>query len=114
MKIFKLNETYINHYLVNKDTEKINKVEEFIQAFNLNPMIIDVWEFTKNLNIYPNKITEEEILYITQEGYKVIIKIQDGEITKLLKIKIIYNTRFVPEILYEGDFSYEKLKELLK
>ena len=123
IKIFENNPfTYIEQdfnkgqYLVNKDVENIEKVEMFINDNNLNYMIKDIWNYSKNeLNIYPDKITNNEILYLTKDGCKVIIHIENGIVTTISKIKIeMVNQSFKPNVISTSDFSFEKFKHLIE
>jgi len=116
MKILKLNETIVSHhYLINGDTERADKVETFIHLYNLDTNIILIWEYIKDeLKLYPNKITDEEILYITPDGHKLSIQLNNGEMTKIIDSKIVVKNNQFKSEKEKYDFSLDKLEELLR
>jgi hypothetical protein len=115
IKLFEYWSTEGNQYLINKDTENGGLVREYIRYFDLSSMVMDIWNFGKNeLGIYPDKITHQEILYISTDGCKVIIKLENKVVTTISKIKIEYsNGSFKPKVIDSGDFSFDKFKYYL-
>ena len=104
-----------NQYLINKNAENLDLVKQFVEYFNLTKKIIDIWLFSKkNYNIYPDKITTTEIIYLISD-YKIIIKIENKEISTIQKVKIEYkNNSFKAVVLDEANFSFDKFKYFLK
>ena len=139
MKVFKLNEGWddgglgpltnlqpgdtktgatwaASHYLVNRDVENLNTVKAFCNVFKLEEKVLAIYNYGKDiLNTYPSKITDEEILYITKDGCKVIIKIENGLVTSIKKEKALHDHTkgFTKETIEECPFSMEKFKYLM-
>ena len=140
MKVFKLNEGWddgglgplshippsssstnrqpweLSHYLVNRDVENLNLVKAFCNVFKLEDKVLAIYNYAKDiLNTYPSKITDEELLYITKDGCKVSIKIEDGLVTTIKKEKHSYDhiKGMGKETIEEAPFSIEKFKYLM-
>jgi len=141
MKVFKLNENWdsvlgplepanythssnskseqpwsASHYLINRDTENINKVKAFCNMFKMEPKVLAIYNYAKDMNIYPDKITDEELLYMTQDGCKVTIIIENGLVTTIKKEKSTYDRKkgFTREKIEECPFSMEKFNYFIK
>lgn len=118
MKIFKFFEGWASisdKYLVNRDTENGAMIKRFIEVYNLSNLIFEIWEYGKKIDIYPNKITDEEILYII-DGCKIAIKIKSGIPIEIIKSGIKYvNNTFAPVIIQKEKLSpvYELIKNIL-
>lgn len=105
----------VGKYLINKDVKNFNIVETFVKYFHLSKMVIDIWKYAKNnFNLYPDEITLNQILYL-KDNYKIIIQIDNGEITNLSKTKIEYiGDKFKPKVISSTEFSFDKFKYLLE
>jgi len=115
IKLFEYWSTEGNQYLINKNAENEGQVREFIRYFDLCPMVIDIWKYGRDkLQVYPDKMTPQEILYLSKDGCKVIINIENKAVTSISKIKIEHtNGSFKPKVVDTGDFSFDKLKYYL-
>ena len=137
MKVFKLNEGWnddgfgstsnlnknnkniqpwsVSHYLINRDVESPQIVKSFCDLFELENKVFVIYTYAKDiLGVYPDKITDEELLYISKDLCKVIITIKNGLVTTLKKEKITYqNGVFNKKIIDDDHFSIEKFKYLM-
>ncbi len=107
--------TIADKYLINQDVKDEEQIKHFILMHNLSETILHIWKFgIENFNIYPDKITDTEILYILKDGCKIIIDLVGNEIGDIKKIKTEYiDGIFKKNTIDKDKFSFEKLKEML-
>lgn len=139
MKVFKLNEGWedrglgaptnipisktnndsswaASNYLVNRDVENPNIFKQFCKIHNLEDKVFFIFKHIKEeLNILPSQLTENELLYFSKDGCKVIIHIENGLVTTIKKEKHFHETSkgFTKKTIDESTFSIEKLKYML-
>jgi len=102
--------------LVNEKTKSYEKVSNFITYYKLDPNILNIWNSVKQqYNEYPSKIDTKEVLYISQDGAKLILKLKDGKINSMEKISMDYiDLYFKPVIKYKGEYTWQKFNELFR
>ena len=102
-----------SQYLIGKDTQNEEKILNFFKYFKINNLALDIWNFLKNnYGIFPNEITPKKISYITKDGCKLELKL--NETIEIIKTKMEYKDgEFVHNILCSYPFSFEILKKLI-
>ena len=105
-----------SQYLVNREVENPRIVKAFCNVFGLENKVLAIYDFGKyHLKTYPSEITDEKMLYITKDGKKVTIKIENGLVTTIKKEKHSYDhiKGMGKETIEESKFSMEKFKYLM-
>ena len=120
MKYMKKFETYLHpyplvgNYLINDNTKSEKMVDNYIKHYGLNPNILNIWKkMVEKYKEYPIKINTDEVLYTSKDNQSIHIKLEGDKITKIIKDSKVYkDQRFVTNIYYEGDFSFNTLETL--
>ena len=107
--------TPYNDYLINGDTEKYDKVYGFFHFYNMDLTLLELWLHAKNTyNVYPTKITKNDMSYISEDGCVITITLLNGSIDKIKKVKLEHGANgIIHKSIFNGKYSIKRFDELI-